>query len=144
MFAEVRPMTNYFRLMITTASLVLVTIDATAQDVGARPGRAARPRLVLSAHLDTVFPEGTDVKVTRDGNVLRGPGIGDDCRGLAVLLAVVRALDKAAVETEGSITFVGTVGEEGLGDLRGVKRLFRDTLKIKLTDSSASTAPVTK
>jgi tripeptide aminopeptidase len=106
-----------------------VRIDAEGNVLGERPGRAARPRLVLSAHLDTVFPEGTDVKVTRDGAVLRGPGIGDDCRGLAVLLAVIRALNTAAVETEGSIIFVGTVGEEGLGDLRGVKRLFGQTLK---------------
>jgi acetylornithine deacetylase/succinyl-diaminopimelate desuccinylase-like protein len=84
---------------------------------------------VFSAHLDTVFPENTNVKVTREGNVLRGPGIGDDCRGLAVLLAVVRAMDKASVTTPGTITFVGTVGEEGLGDLRGVKALFNETLK---------------
>src|SRR5688572_25818989 len=106
-----------------------VRIDAEGNVLGERLGRAARPRLVLSAHLDTVFPEGTDVKVTRDGAVLRGPGIGDDCRGLAVLLAVIRALNTAAVETEGSIIFVGTVGEEGLGDLRGGKRLCGQTLK---------------
>jgi tripeptide aminopeptidase len=61
--------------------------------------------------------------------VLRGPGIGDDCRGLAVILGVIRALAKAGVQTPGTITFVGTVGEEGLGDLRGVKALFRETLK---------------
>ena len=106
-----------------------VRIDAEGNVLGERPGRAARPHLVISAHLDTVFPEGTDVSVTRAGAVLRGPGIGDDCRGLAVMLAVVRALDAAAVQTEGPITVVGTVGEEGLGDLRGVKRLFNETLK---------------
>ena len=61
--------------------------------------------------------------------MLRGLGIGDDCRGLAVVLAVVRALNAARVRTPGTITFVGTVGEEGLGDLRGVKALIRDTLK---------------
>ena len=66
--------------------------------------------------------------VRRDGARLHGPGIGDDCRGLAVLLAVVRALDAAGVETPGTMTFVGTVGEEGLGDLRGVKALFAETL----------------
>ncbi|HYH80187.1 MAG TPA: M20/M25/M40 family metallo-hydrolase, partial [Longimicrobium sp.] len=62
-------------------------------------------------------------------SVLKGPGIGDDCRGLAVLLAVVRAMNTANVTTPGTITFVGTVGEEGLGDLRGVKALFNETLK---------------
>jgi acetylornithine deacetylase/succinyl-diaminopimelate desuccinylase-like protein len=85
--------------------------------------------VVFSAHLDTVFPEETNVTVTRKGSVLHGPGIGDDCRGLAVLLAIVRALDRASVQTAGTLTFVGTVGEEGLGDLRGVKALFNETLK---------------
>ena len=106
-----------------------VRIDTAGNVIGERPGRAPRPNVVMSAHLDTVFPEGTDVKVARDGNMLRGPGIGDDCRGLSVVLAIVRALDKANVQTAGTLTFVGTVGEEGLGDLRGVKALFADTLK---------------
>ena len=106
-----------------------VRIDKEGNVLGERPGRNMRPHLVFSAHLDTVFPEATDVRVTRQGSLLRGPGIGDDCRGLAVVLAVVRALNHAKVETAGSITFVGTVGEEGLGDLRGVKALFGDTLK---------------
>jgi tripeptide aminopeptidase len=106
-----------------------VRIDATGNVLGERPGLAARPHLVFSAHLDTVFPEETKVAVTREEPILRGPGIGDDCRGLAVVLAVVRALDKGGVRTPGTITFVGTVGEEGLGDLRGVKAIFRETLK---------------
>jgi acetylornithine deacetylase/succinyl-diaminopimelate desuccinylase-like protein len=106
-----------------------VRIDAEGNVLGERRGRSARPHLVFSAHLDTVFPEGTDVTVTREGSMLRGPGIGDDCRGLAVILAVARAMNHAAIQTPGTITFVGTVGEEGLGDLRGVTALFRDTLK---------------
>jgi acetylornithine deacetylase/succinyl-diaminopimelate desuccinylase-like protein len=111
------------------AGLRNVRIDKAGNVLGERPGRAARPHLVFSAHLDTVFPEGTDVRVRREGSMLRGPGIGDDCRGLAVVLAVARALDRGKVETPGTITFVGTVGEEGLGDLRGMKALFADTLK---------------
>src|SRR6185503_13443131 len=67
-------------------------------------------------------------KVKRSGTVLHGPGIGDDCRGLAVLVATIRALRQANVQTPGSIVFVATVGEEGLGDLRGAKQLFKDTL----------------
>lgn len=105
-----------------------VRTDREGNVLGDRPGRAARPLLVLSAHLDTVFPEGTPVAVSREGTTFRGPGISDDCRGLAVVLAVIRALDKARIETAGSITFVGTVGEEGLGDLRGARALFRETL----------------
>lgn len=106
-----------------------VRIDTAGNVLGDRPGTSPRPRVVLAAHLDTVFPEGTDVRVKREGAVLRGPGIGDDCRGLAVLLSVIRALTAAHVQTPGSITFVGNVGEEGLGDLRGVKYLFDEGLK---------------
>ncbi len=106
-----------------------VRVDTAGNVIGVRPGRSARPNLVFSAHLDTVFPEGTNVQVGRDGAVLKGPGIGDDCRGLAVMLAVIRALDEAHVETPGTITFVADVGEEGLGDLRGMKMLFGESLK---------------
>lgn len=103
-----------------------VRTDDVGDVLGLRPGRNASPLLVLSAHLDTVFPEGTDVTVKRDGNVIAAPGVGDDGRGLAVLLGVLDALNHAKIETDGSILFVGTVGEEGLGDLRGVKHLFRE------------------
>ena len=106
-----------------------VRIDAVGNVLGERPGQAPRPHLVFSAHLDTVFPEGTAVKTTRTGNTIRGPGIADDCRGLAVLIGVIRAMNEGGLQTPGSITFVGTVGEEGLGDLRGVKHLFNQELK---------------
>jgi acetylornithine deacetylase/succinyl-diaminopimelate desuccinylase-like protein len=120
-----------------TLGLRNVRIDQVGNVLGERPGTGATsagaaPHLVFSAHLDTVFPEGTDVKVTRQGPggvVLKGPGIGDDCRGLAVVLGVIRAMNDAGVHTPGTITFVGTVGEEGLGDLRGVKHLFGSELK---------------
>lgn len=108
--------------------LANVRVDKVGNVLGDRPGAGPRPRVVLSAHLDTVFPENTDVKVRRSGAVLHGPGIGDDCRGLALMVAVARALRQANLQTPGSITFVATVGEEGLGDLRGVKHLFGTTL----------------
>jgi tripeptide aminopeptidase len=106
-----------------------VRIDKAGNVIGTRPGLSQRPNLVFSAHLDTVFPEETAVKVTRDGHILRGPGIGDDCRGLAVMLATIEALDDAKVQTPGTITFVADVGEEGLGDLRGVKNLFYESMQ---------------
>lgn len=106
-----------------------VRVDRVGNVLGDRPGRARRPRLVIAAHLDTVFPEGTDVTVRRRGRVLRGPGIGDNCRGLASMVAIARALNQGGVRTPGTVTFVADVGEEGLGDLRGVKALFGDTLK---------------
>lgn len=111
------------------AGLLNVRVDRVGNVLGDWPGAAARPRLVVAAHLDTVFPEGTDVRVTRDGAILRGPGIGDDCRGLAELVAVARAIRDARIRTPGSITFVANVGEEGLGDLSGMKALFGETMK---------------
>jgi acetylornithine deacetylase/succinyl-diaminopimelate desuccinylase-like protein len=117
------------RDMLQAAGLKDVRIDREGNVVGGRPGRSPQPNVVLAAHLDTIFPEGTDVRVTRSGSVLRGPGIGDNCRGLAVLVAVARGLNAAGVETDGSITFVATVGEEGIGDLRGVKTLVGETLR---------------
>jgi acetylornithine deacetylase/succinyl-diaminopimelate desuccinylase-like protein len=105
-----------------------VRTDAEGNVIATRPGRARRPLVVVSGHLDTVFPEGTDVRVKVEGTRMSGPGIGDDCRGLAVLLSVARALDAAKVQTEGTILFVGTVGEEGAGNLRGVRHLFEREL----------------
>jgi tripeptide aminopeptidase len=106
-----------------------VRVDKAGNVLGDRPGAAPHPHFVMAAHLDTVFPEGTDVHVKREGTVLHGPGIGDDCRGLAVLVSVIRSLKQGNVQTPGTITFVADVGEEGLGDLRGMKQLFGDTLK---------------
>ncbi len=107
----------------TALGLERVRLDAVGNVIGERPGRAGRPVVVLSGHLDTVFPESTDVRVRRSGTVMRGPGIADDCRGLAILLVVARTLREAAVVTSGNIVFVGTVGEEGLGNSRGVRHL---------------------
>lgn len=113
-----------YRKAFQALGLRNVRVDAVGNVIGERAGTANGPHLVFSAHLDTVFPEGTNVQVGRQGTRLSGPGITDDCRGLAVVLGVVRVLRDSNVTTPGRITFVGTVGEEGLGDLRGVKHLF--------------------
>jgi tripeptide aminopeptidase len=130
-FREARRAQMYAQ-MLREAGLKNVRIDSEGNVIAERPGQQARPNVVLSAHLDTVFPTGTVVKVRRDGAVLHGPGIGEDCRGLVDVLGVARLLNKSGLTTPGTITFVGTVGEEGLGDLRGVKRLFTDTLKDRI------------
>jgi tripeptide aminopeptidase len=127
-FAEARRAQAY-KALFEERGLVNVRIDQAGNVLGERQGKRQRPHLVFSAHLDTVFPEGTEIKVRREGSLLRAPGIGDDGRGLAVLLGVIEALNAQGIETEGSITFVGTVGEEGLGDLRGVKHLFAEELR---------------
>lgn len=111
-----------------------VRIDHAGNVLGDRPGAVPHPHLVIAAHLDTVFPPETDVHVTRDGNLLKGPGIGDDCRGLAALLAVIHAMQQVNIKTHGNLTFVADVGEEGLGDLRGMKELFGTTMKGEIDD----------
>ena len=117
------------RRLFQRAGLRNVRTDKVGNVLGDRPGAALHPHVVIAAHLDTVFPDGTDVRVRREGAVLYAPGIGDDGRGLALLVAIARALNQANVQTPGSITFVADVGEEGLGDLRGIKAIFDDTLK---------------
>ena len=113
------------RRRFETLGLRNVRIDEEGNVIGERPGTGSGPSVMLSAHLDTVFPEGTDVRVRIENGILHGPGIGDDCRGLAVLLAVARAMESAKVRLPGTVLFVGTVGEEGQGNLRGVRHLFR-------------------
>jgi len=80
--------------------------------------------VMIAGHLDTVFPEGTNATVRKEGTRMTGIGIGDDCRGLAVVLAVARVFKEQNITPRGRILFVGNVGEEGPGNLRGVRRLF--------------------
>ncbi len=119
----------YVRDQFTALGLEKVRVDAEGNVIGELPSGRPGPTLILSSHLDTVFPEGTDVKVTREGTLLRGPGIGDDCRGLAAMLAVTRALKTSKVPFDGRLLVVATVGEEGPGNLRGVRALFASPLK---------------
>lgn len=104
--------------------LTRVRTDAEGNVIAERPGRLAHPKVVVSAHLDTIFPEDTDVRVRRDGRRLYAPGIADNACGVVSLPALARALDSAGVQTEGTVYFVATVGEEGAGNLRGVRHLF--------------------
>jgi tripeptide aminopeptidase len=104
-------------------------IDSIGNVIAERKGDGSWPTLVVAGHLDTVFPEGTDVKVKTTGTRMKGPGITDDCRGLAVVLSIARAFAAAQVQTSGTIYFVANVGEEGPGNLRGTRYLFEHTLK---------------
>lgn len=101
-----------------------VVVDPEGNVIARRPGTGTGPTLVLAAHLDTVFPAGTDVKVREENGIYHAPGISDDARGLAVNLQVLRTLQEKKIQTVGDICFVCTVGEEGNGDLRGSKYLF--------------------
>ncbi len=115
-----------FAELLREAGLADVTIDAVGNVIGRRPGNGGSRLIAYSAHLDTVFPPGTDVTVRFDGDKMYAPGIGDNARGLVTVLGVLRALQETGIETDADILFVGNVGEEGLGDLRGVRHLFRD------------------
>jgi len=103
-----------------------VQTDEVGNVIGFHRGASEQPLLVISAHQDTVFPEGTDVKVKRAGSRLIAPGIADNCAGLAALIGLTQALNAALIKPRGSIAFVATVGEEGEGDLRGVRHLFTE------------------
>lgn len=113
-----------FAEMLIAAGLTDVSIDAVGNVIGRRPGQSGNRTIAYVAHLDTVFPAGTDVTVRADGNIYTAPGIGDNTRGLVVVLGVLRALQHSGIETDADVLFIGNVGEEGLGDLRGVKYLF--------------------
>jgi tripeptide aminopeptidase len=101
-------------------------IDGEGNCVALRRGHSISPLLVASAHLDTVFPAGTDCTVRREQEKLLAPGIADDGCGLVALISILRALEESSVETEGSLLFVGTVGEEGEGNLRGARYLLTE------------------
>jgi acetylornithine deacetylase/succinyl-diaminopimelate desuccinylase-like protein len=105
------------------AGLADASIDAAGNVVALRKG-AGGPLLVIAAHLDTVFPEGTNVEVQREGSRLSAPGIGDNAQGIATLVAITRALEAAHARTTHDVLFVADVGEEATGDLRGIKYLF--------------------
>ena len=104
-------------------------IDSIGNVIAEKRGDGSWPKLVVAGHLDTVFPEGTDVTVKTTGTRMKAPGMSDDCRGLAVMLSVARAYARAQIETKGTIYFVANVGEEGPGNLRGTRHLFQRTLK---------------
>ncbi|HXB27976.1 MAG TPA: M20/M25/M40 family metallo-hydrolase [Gemmatimonadaceae bacterium] len=109
----------------TALGLSDIRSDAAGNVIGRRRGVRALPAVAVCAHLDTVFPRGTAVRVRQDGELLLGPGIGDNGRGLAAMLALAEEIDGVRLQTDRPIDFVATTGEEGTGDLRGAKAFFR-------------------
>ena len=117
---------RYFAARFTELRLSDVHIDSEGNAIGFYRGSGEEPLLVLLAHLDTVFPESTDVRVRREGNRMYAPGIADNGAGLAALIALIQSLNSGQIKTRGTIAFVATVGEEGEGNLRGVRHLFTE------------------
>jgi len=127
-----------------------VQIDKTGNVIGALAGATTQSSqseaVVLSAHLDTVFPPGTDTKVRRDGSRLLAPGISDNGTGLAALIAIARAITSAHIKPNYTILFVANVGEEGEGNLRGMRALvdaYHGNLKSVIVLDGSSTDHVT-
>ena len=115
-----------FLTMMRATGVDSAWIDEVGNVLALRKGTKGGRVVALDAHLDTVFPEGTDVKVKMHGDTLYAPGAADDTRGLAMVIRVAEAMKEANLQTEADVLFVGSVGEEGLGDLRGVKHLFSE------------------
>lgn len=116
--------------MLRAAGADSVAIDEAGNVLALRRGTVRRRTIAIAGHMDTVFPEGTDVRVKTRGDTLFAPGIGDNTRGMIAMLQTLRGMVQARIRTEADILFVGTVGEEGLGDLRGTKHLFKDGRRI--------------
>ncbi len=122
---------EYFKQLLQNAGIDSIWIDGAGNVMALRKGTGNGKTILFEAHLDTVFPLETDVTVKVKGDTLFAPGIGDDTRGLSMLLTIAKAMNKAQISTQSDILFSGTVGEEGLGDLRGIKYIFNQkNLKI--------------
>jgi acetylornithine deacetylase/succinyl-diaminopimelate desuccinylase-like protein len=131
---------------LLSASGLNVQIDATGNVIGELAGSNEKEFVMLSAHLDTVFPAGTEVKVRRDGSRMFAPGISDNGTGLAALAAIARALHEAQIKPQRTILFVADVGEEGEGNLRGMRALvdaYHGRLKAVIVLDGAGTDHVT-
>lgn len=115
----------FFAQMLRDAGLDSVELDEVGNVLALRKGAVATKTTALVAHLDTVFPAETDVTVKVEGNRYTAPGISDNARSLVALLSLVRVMEQLDIQTQDNILFVASVGEEGAGDLRGVKHLFR-------------------
>jgi tripeptide aminopeptidase len=109
-------------------ALADVRSDAAGNVTGTRAGSEDSAPVVICAHLDTVFPRAVPLRVRRDGARLIGPGIGDNGRGLAAMLALAGAVDGTKLRTRAPVVFAATTGEEGAGDLRGAKELFASAM----------------
>ena len=134
----------YMKKLLTTAGL-RVDIDATGNVIGEFAGTS--PDIVmLTAHMDTVFPAGTTVNVKRDGNRLLAPGISDNGTGLAAIAVIARSFHEMKIRTKNTILFVADVGEEGEGNLRGMRALveaYKKHLKYVIAIDGSATEYIT-
>jgi tripeptide aminopeptidase len=135
-----------FRKRLVSFGYANARIDAEGNVIAELAGGNG-PTVMVAGHLDTVFPEGTDVRTTRTGDRIAGAGIGDDCRGLAVVLTLAKVMKETGLVPRGRVLFVGNVGEEGPGNLRGVRHLltreFRDQVDFFISVDGSGGAGIT-
>ena len=135
---------EWVRQRFTALGLENVRVDDLGNVLGFLFSRPNAPLIGISAHLDTVFPQGTALKTREEANRLYGPGISDNAAGVTALLAVAHALKRAQLKPAINILFIGNVGEEGEGNLRGMRHLFsaspwRDAIQSLLVIDGAGT-----
>lgn len=123
---EEQQRTQHVRERMTALGLADVKADEVGNVVGRLGGTGRGPAVMLAAHIDTVFPMGTDVTVKRDGDILRAPGVGDNSASVAAMLHTARVLKEGSLRLDGDVYFAATVGEEGLGNLRGIRRVMEE------------------
>jgi tripeptide aminopeptidase len=139
------PRAEYLKKIFEAAGLK-VQLDKLGNVIAERPGSDANSVILLAAHLDTVFPAGTDVRVKRHSNRLTAPGVADNGAGLAALAGVARALSESRIQTTKTIVLAGDVGEEGEGNLRGIRALvetYASRLAAVIAVDGASTEHIT-
>ena len=117
---------EYVRKKMVDAGLSEVHVDEVGNVLGTWKGTGNGPRIMVAGHTDTVFPRETDLTLKKEGECYSCPGIGDDTRAVAELLSLARAMNATGIRGEGDIVFCANVCEEGLGDLRGIKHVFKD------------------
>jgi tripeptide aminopeptidase len=135
---------DWLRQRFTALELENVQVDKLGNVLGLLYSGSNAPLIGISAHLDTVFPQGTALQTREEANRLYGPGISDNAAGVTALLAIAHALKRAQLKPATNILFIGNVGEEGEGNLRGMRRLFaaspwRDAIQSLLVIDGAGT-----
>jgi acetylornithine deacetylase/succinyl-diaminopimelate desuccinylase-like protein len=135
---------EWLRQKFSTLNLEDVKVDELGNVFGALQQDPVAPFIGVSAHLDTVFPTGTRLETSEEGNRLRGPGISDNAAGLVAMLAVAAAIQRAQLRPATNMVFIGNVGEEGEGNLRGMRHLFatlpwKDAIRTLLVVDGAGT-----
>jgi len=119
---------NWLRDKFVATGLEKVEIDEVGNVTALLPGiDDSVPGAAISAHLDTVFPSGTDINVREDRDRIYGPGVSDNAAGLVAMLAIAMAMRETQIQCQSDVVFIGNVGEEGEGDLRGIRHIFEQS-----------------